>query len=88
MGSIKNYGQWLQHDGKTVKIDGLAYRLQCKTVRTVYPYPDEKVDVIAVPVNKNSKHYKDTKNHLNDDWVTDILDSSIEVQSCVWQQLN
>jgi len=85
--STKHYGDWQQHDGKVVKIDGRNHRLSCKVYQQRYPYPDEVISVHAEPCNRNSKWYRTIRQQLGDDWSTDVLDSSIELQVEILQQL-
>ncbi len=85
--STKFYGDWREHDGKVVKIDGIAYRLVCRVYTQRYPYTEEVIDVSAVPVNKRSKNYRETRSQLGDDWVTDLLAYDCEQQADIVAQL-
>lgn len=67
--------RWLEHDGKTVTIDRIKYKIKVSSYRARYPYPHDVITVDAVPVNKRAKHYLDIKRKLGDDWVTDVLGS-------------
>lgn len=86
--STKFYGEWAKYDGRKVTINGLRYRLKCRIYRQRYPYEDEVIDVSAEPVNKASRVYRETKRLLGgDDWSTDVLASSIELQAEIERQL-
>lgn len=87
MKSLKFYQEWLEHDGRVVKIDGLNYRLRVRTFQAIYPSPENKITVYATPVNKNSKYYQEVKRQLGDDWSTDVLDSSLELQADILNQI-
>lgn len=88
MRSYEIYKDWEQYHNRVVLIDGLKYRLKVSTLNAIYPYPEKKISVAAYPVNKNSKHYKEVKAVLKDDWSTDILDSDIDVQCDILAQLS
>jgi hypothetical protein len=88
MAHLNQYNeQWLQHAGKTVVIGGLKHRIEVNTYRAIYPYEHTVISVHAVPVSKHSKHYKEVKQQLGDDWSTDILESDVELQTEVLRQL-
>lgn len=78
---------WLEHDGKTVYIDGYAHRLEVSTWRRRYPYEAVMIDVSAVPISKKTAYYREMKEKLGDDWVTDVLASDVEVQADILRQL-
>lgn len=83
---VARYKEWLEHDGKTVYLGGVAYVVKVNTWRAQYPY---EVDVIAVHAemkNKNSALYRDVKRSLGDDWSTDVLDSDEQVYVDVLSQ--
>lgn len=84
----KFFAEWLDHDGKFVLIDGLKYRLSVKTYRARYPVERDVISVHAEPVNKRSKHYREVKRELGDDWSTDVLESSLELQADILSQLS
>lgn len=86
--STKFYGDWAQHDGRTVTVNGLKCRLRCDVYTQRYPYSDQVISVHAVPVNRQSKAYRETRAALGDDWSTDVLDSDIELQSEILAQLS
>lgn len=85
--STKFYGDWADHHGKTVLIDGIKHRIETMVYMASYPRAEEMIDVQAVPVNKRTKYYTDIKDHLGDDWSTDLLDCDPELQAAVLQQL-
>lgn len=85
--STTHYGDWQQHDGKEVVVDGLRCRLRCEVFRQRYPYPDEVISVHAVPLSTRSKLYRAIRHQLGDDWSTDVLDSDIDLQVDVLEQL-
>lgn len=64
---------WLNHDGQTVKINGLAHKLEVSTLNV--RDGQTKLSVYATPSNKNSEYYKEFKRKLGDDWATDVLES-------------
>lgn len=80
------YRGWLVHNGKTVKLDGVSHTLRCTTHFARYPIKVEVISVHAEP-DKNSAHYKEIKRQLGDDWSVDVLDSDIELQAEILQQL-
>lgn len=79
------YSDWLQHDGKRVVVNGIAYVLHATSFMARYPYTQEMVSVQAEPVNKQSRFYREAKAQLGDDWTTDVLDSDSEVVAQFWQ---
>lgn len=85
--SHKIYGDWEQHDGKIVKIDGHNHRLRCTTYMARYPREELMIDVSAEAVNKRAKWYQEQRRQLGDDFSTDVLDSDIELQSDIMRQL-
>lgn len=82
----KFYGEWIDHHGKVITLDGIKCRLQCETYHQFYPYFEHVISVYAEPLNKKSKFYQKIKQLLGDDWSTDILNLDIEVQNDVWNQ--
>lgn len=87
-GNADIYGPtWEKHDGKRVKIDGLAYTIRVRTGEAIYPYKHRYIMVDAVPVNKNSAHYQQVREQLRDDWTTDVLASGDELQADILRQL-
>jgi hypothetical protein len=83
---IEHYSDWLEHNGKTVLIDGIKHVIEVSTIRAIYPYRHTSISVYARPVNRKSKFYQDTKAKLGDDWSTDVL-SSPELQCEILNQL-
>lgn len=81
-----NNQEWLDHDGKTVFINGHAYKLSVHTYRACYPYDREVIQVFADPKNRRAEWYLKTKRELGDDWSTDILESSDEIYCDVLTQ--
>ena len=81
------YKGWEDHDGARVLIDGRAHKLRVNTYVARYPVEQRVMTVHAEPVNKRSKHYREVRAALGDDWSTDVLDSDCTVQAEVWAQL-
>lgn len=91
MAFAKVYGdEWTKHDGRIVKIDGMNCKIRVRIVNAVYPYPHESITVEAEPTAaaKRSKKYRSIKERLGDDWLTDILESDIETQCSILEQLS
>lgn len=74
------YGQWLEHDGKIITLEGHKHKLRAYCV-------GEYIYVYAEPLDKSSKWYQDIKHQLGDDWSTDILDGSLEQLCDVIEQV-
>ena len=72
---FERYQYWLDHDGKTVMLEGHEHKLRVTSYVTVYPYRDRVISVAAEPVDKNSAMYQEVRNILRDDWSTDVLSS-------------
>ena len=85
--STQVYGEWAQHDGRTVTVGGLKCRLRCNVFMARYPVAQEMISVHAEPISRTSKAYRETRAALGDDWSTDVLDSDIELQSEILAQL-
>lgn len=83
----ENFGFWAEYNGRIVTIDGLQHRIVCRTYKTRYPSEREVIDVSAEPVSKSSKHYREEKAKLGDDWSIDVLASDIDLQCEILQQL-
>ena len=79
---------WLAHKNVVIKIDGIKHRLKVDTFRATYPHQHTRINVMVEPINKNTKYYLETKRDLGDDWSTDVLDSSIALQTEVINQLH
>ena len=84
----ESYKNWEQFDGRVVKIEGYNHRIKVRVQNGIYPYPRKLIDVSAVPMNKNSNWYQETKKLLGDDWSTDVLDSDIDLQCSILEQLS
>jgi len=78
---------WLQQDGKTVLLDGIAHVIRVSTYRASYPYERDVISVQAEPVNKTTQYYLAIKKVLGDDWSTDVLASGPSFQTQVMQLL-
>lgn len=78
---------WEKHDGKRVTINGLAHTIKVTTGNAVYPYKHRYIRVEAVPCSKSSKHYREVRSELGDDWSTDLLASDIDLRVDVLRQL-
>jgi len=81
------FGNWKQHNNKTVTIDGIQHVIKVSTYMARYPTAQEMISVFAEPKNKSTKFYQETRQRLGDDWSTDILDSDITLQAEVLTQL-
>ena len=44
MKDIEYFGQWQEHDGKRVYLNGRAVTLRVNTVSAIYPYPHQRFD--------------------------------------------
>jgi hypothetical protein len=86
MKSLEFYTNWLEHDGKTVTIDGIKHKIKVSTFEAIYPYKHAAITVYATPVNRYSKYYREIKKELRDDWSTDVL-SSLEMECEILSQL-
>lgn len=88
MSHLLEYNQdWLEHNGKVVTLSGLKYKINVSTFQAIYPYEHTAINVCLEPVSKASKHYKEVKQQLGDDWSTDLLDSDVELQCEVLAQV-
>lgn len=81
------YQEWLEHDGKKVKIDGINHILRVSTHMAIYPYRHEVISVQAEVADKSTKYYRELKARYGDDWSTDVLDSDIVLQTEILCQL-
>ena len=77
---------WSPHAGKTVSLDGLPCRLRVEVWTQKYPYTAEVIRVTADPLSKRTTRYLEVKAKLGDDWGTDVLASSIELQAAILSQ--
>lgn len=76
---LDNYHQeWLDYHGLKVLYEGRAYRLEARSFTPVHG--EDRITVFATPVNKSSKMYREVKRTLGDDWSTDVLNSTIEIE--------
>jgi hypothetical protein len=78
--------QWLEHHGKTVKLNGHVHFLKVDTYEAIYPYAHTVLRVHAVPVSTKTRYYKAIREQLGDDWSTDVL-ASEEVTVSIMQQI-
>ena len=68
----ESYDEYFErHNGKIVKIDGLAYKIKYSEFRAKYPHPHISKSIELVPMNRNSEYYRKIKAKLGDDWTTD-----------------
>ena len=86
MKSFEIYQEWLEHDGKVIKIDGIKHRLKVTTLNAIYPRSARLISVQAEVINKKSSYYLDTKARMGDHWTTDVLDSDIELAADILSQ--
>lgn len=76
-----------RHNGKIVKVDGLAYRIKYSEHRAKYPYAHLSTMISLDPVNKRSEHYLKIKRKLGDDWSTDLKNASESTMRQIAAQL-
>lgn len=81
------YKHWLEHDGKTVTIDGIKHVLRVNCYEVIYPYRHQVISVYAEVKNKNTKYYRDLRREYGDDWSTDVLESDELLTNQILQQL-
>ena len=67
---------WSRHNGKTVMLNGIAYKIQYSEYNAIYPYKHVAVSIYLDPINKRSEYYLKTKRELGDDWSMDAKDIS------------
>ena len=60
-----------RHNGKVVKIEGIAYKIKYSEHKATYPRPHTTKTIELNPVNKNSAYYRSIKAKLKDDWSMD-----------------
>lgn len=84
---VEFYSEWLEHDGKRVKLNGITHVIKVDVYQAIYPHPHETMIVHAEVVNKKSKYYQDRKAEYGDDWSTDVLSSDVMVQAEILHQL-
>lgn len=78
---------WLDYDGRVVKLDGINHVLRCNRYKAIYPYERIVTTVHAEPQNRTTRYYRDIRRELGDDWSTDILQSDVTIQCEVMAQL-
>ena len=78
---------WVQQDGKKVRLDRIDYWIKVNVYTAIYPYECTVISVYAVPINKNTKYYQKIRAELHDDWSTDVLASSSEIEFELRRQL-
>jgi len=86
MKSFDIYGDWAKYHNSIVLVDGIKHRIQVSIHQAKYPRPAKMISVQAVPTNKNSRYYQETRRRLGDDWTTDVLDSDLELTANILQQ--
>jgi hypothetical protein len=85
---VNTFDQYFEkHNGKTVKVDGIAYRIKYSEYNAIYPRKHVAVSIDLVPVNKNSEYYRKIKRKLGDDWVKDAQTLSDKSLMQIVQQL-
>lgn len=84
MALYQYYEQWLQHDGKVIRVDGKRQKLRVRVSQRTYPYAHTAIDISASWTNKKDPEYLDIKRTLGDDWVTDVL-SCPETATKYWE---
>lgn len=75
MAALNHHREWLEHNNKTVKLNGIKCKVKVSTGIAKYPYEYEYITVYAEPINKNSKLYRQRVERLHDDWSWDLLGS-------------
>lgn len=87
--SYQYYGEWEQYHGRRVVVDGLPCVLNVSVYIQKYPYIDKVISVYACPTKQSRQtvQYKLTRQHLGDDWSTDVLESDVELQADILSQL-
>ncbi len=86
--SFDVYGDWMNHNGKVVLLDGIKHKIKCNAYMARYPREEQVISVFAEPVNKRAKSYQEQRAILKDDFAVDVLDSDIEVQAEILSQLS
>jgi hypothetical protein len=87
VGSLKNYGFWRTYHGREVLLDAHRHRIEVTIVPRYHYHNTAGIIVSAVPVNKDSKFYQETKRKLHDDWMVDVLGSPPEIATDILVQL-
>lgn len=78
---------WSRHNGKTVTLNGIAYKIHYSEYNAVYPYKHVAVSIYLDPINKRSEYYLKTKRELGDDWSMDAKDISDIALTKIFRQL-
>jgi len=79
---------WEKHNGKIVLVDGEQCRLKVRIWEAIFPYKHTVIDVIADPIDKESKWYQELKKVLKDDWHYEVLnDLNISIEEQIINQL-
>lgn len=63
-------------------IDGVESEIFVEQYNAIYPYHHTVTRIVAEPTEygKTSKSYKDMRNQLGDDWITDLTNSWFDVK--------
>ena len=77
----------IDNNGKTVKIEGLQYKVTTTVNQAIYPYKHTSVRTCLDAVNKKTANYIETKKQLHDEWSISYDQSDIELQISVLSQL-
>lgn len=86
--SLQFAGDWAELVGKhRVMVGGKWYVVTVSTRRIFYPYEDTVVDVYAEQVDKSDPEYRQIKSELGDEFVTDVLRSTPEVESAFMEAM-
>lgn len=72
---------------RTIKLDGIAYKIKFYRYRAVYPYERMCVSVDLTPVNKKSKFYLERRRQMGDDWSIDGMNLGTDAFVKVYNQL-
>ena len=87
MRDLEFHEEWLIADGHIVKIDGIEHKIKVSIWNAKYPDPYKAISVMATVVDRDCEYYQTVKRDLKDDWSTDILDSGLELQIEVMNQV-
>lgn len=79
--------QWLAHNGAEVWLHGYRHTIKVRTHEAISPYRHTAFYVDAVPVNRETRYYQDTRQQLGDDWSVDVLGSGEDVTVPIMVQL-
>lgn len=78
---------YFEHDGEIIKLRGRDHRIKYESFNAVFPYKHVSVHVSLIPVNTNSKWYRDMYDKLGGDWLTDGLTLDGAAYVSVYKQL-